>query len=219
VPSGRVGRPQSRSNRARVVRRLGLLLVEQASREAQSRRPHPGDCESGGHERETRPGRSAHPRSAYARAGPGEGLAARMLLVGGDSVGSGRGGLRGRHSHATKPIWSQGEETAAARIRAYDHGRSGDACTRDPDRLTRGQQNVLASRGMVGGISQAQGLRVPGSRLHPRASGGLDRDRYRAQQEVLSPRPSRSEPVPTQSADRSRRRARTPDEGSGSGPR
>jgi hypothetical protein len=31
-----------------------------------------GDCESGGHERETRHGRSARPCSAYARAGPGE---------------------------------------------------------------------------------------------------------------------------------------------------
>jgi hypothetical protein len=31
-----------------------------------------GDCESGGNERETRHGRSARPRSAYARAGPGE---------------------------------------------------------------------------------------------------------------------------------------------------
>ncbi len=32
----------------------------------------PGDCESGGHERKSRHGRSARPCSAYARAGPGE---------------------------------------------------------------------------------------------------------------------------------------------------
>jgi hypothetical protein len=32
----------------------------------------PGDCESGGHERPTRHGRSARPCSAYARAGPGD---------------------------------------------------------------------------------------------------------------------------------------------------
>ena len=35
-----------------------------------ARRSQAGDCESGGHERETRHGRSARP--AYARAGPGE---------------------------------------------------------------------------------------------------------------------------------------------------
>ncbi len=40
-----------------------------------------GDCESGGHERETRHGRSARPRSAYARAGPREAWPRRMLLA------------------------------------------------------------------------------------------------------------------------------------------
>jgi hypothetical protein len=37
-----------------------------------TRRSQPGDCQSGGHEREPRHGRSARPRSADARAGPGE---------------------------------------------------------------------------------------------------------------------------------------------------
>jgi hypothetical protein len=40
---------------------------ERCWRDAGSR-PPPGDCESGGHERETRHGRSARPRSAYAEA-------------------------------------------------------------------------------------------------------------------------------------------------------
>jgi len=41
----------------------------------------PGDCESGGHEREPRHGRSARPRCAYASRREKRDLAARMLLV------------------------------------------------------------------------------------------------------------------------------------------
>jgi hypothetical protein len=76
----------------------------------------PGDCESGGHERETRHGRSARPRSAYARAGPG-GLAARMLLVRSERLArrSPRGS-RVRHaetgSEASKPSGARKESPA-----------------------------------------------------------------------------------------------------------
>jgi hypothetical protein len=53
----------------------------EASRAARRPLSGPGDGGSGRHKRETRRGRSARPRSAYARAGPGEALAAGMLLV------------------------------------------------------------------------------------------------------------------------------------------
>jgi hypothetical protein len=53
-----------------------------------------GECESGGHERETRHGRSARPCSAYARAGPGEAWPARMLVVRSGHEISGDAGFR-----------------------------------------------------------------------------------------------------------------------------
>ena len=49
-----------------------LLAGTRAVPAGRASRSLPGDCESGGHERQTRHARSPRPRSAYARAGPGE---------------------------------------------------------------------------------------------------------------------------------------------------
>jgi hypothetical protein len=61
-------------SRPEAVHRAGGApeCLSRASPGRRRRRPHPGDSESGGHERQTRHGRSARPCSAYARAGPGE---------------------------------------------------------------------------------------------------------------------------------------------------
>ena len=69
--------------------------------------PLSGDCESGGHERESRHGRSVCPRSAYARAGAGEASPARMAARPERARRGGRGPTGGRRATrlGTLPPW------------------------------------------------------------------------------------------------------------------